>query len=258
MNRLDELYTELHQAVYTDDMNSQMYYLQTVAEHRKIDAMYLVELGAMFIPNNDYISHYLGSKVFNYNTGLYYKETCPWTLFLILPIRNLVGEVVGIVGWDAYNKYLEVAEGKSGLTSYKVSSKSVFDRDKYFLSDIDCLKDNFSKSVLFVTDGVFDCVTLNYRKIPTIGLLGSTFSKEVLYFLRWYKRIYVCADNDKAGLALAAKMSRVLPNVHRVIQNKTKDIEELLRGDGKDGPLTKQLLELRDNNNYLGDFILKC
>ena len=35
-----------------------------------------------------------------------------------------------------------------------------------------------------------------------------------------------------------------MSGVHRLMQPKTKDIEELLRKDGTDGPLTKQLQSL--------------
>ena len=257
MDTLDSLYTELFSRVTEDDLSSQMYYLSMVSEQRHISVDYLLSLGALFIPNNEYIEHYLGKKAHTSSAGLYYDDSCPWTLFVLLPVRNLAGEVMGLVGWDAYNKYKEVAEGEQGLVSYRVSAKSVFPRERYFLSDIECLKRNFKHRVVFVTDGVFDTVSLNYRGIPSIALLGSSFSREIIYYLSWYKHIYVCADNDKAGLSLAKKLSRSVKNVHRVMQNQTKDIEELLRRDGTDGPITKQLenLLIHPVND---DFMLKC
>lgn len=244
---LNTLYLELFDKVLQDDEHSQRYYLSVVEEQRHISVDYLLSQGVLFIPNNDYISHYLGDKVFRSPAGLYYQDRCPWTLFVLLPIRDLSGEVTGLVGWDAYNKYKEVAEGEKGLVAYRVSAKSVFSRERYFLTDIDCLERNFNQRVIFITDGVFDAVALNYRGIPAIALLGSTFSQEVLYFLGWYKHIYVCADNDKAGLALFGKLNRALAGVHRISQRRTKDIEELLRSDGIDGPVTRQLLNLVTN-----------
>lgn len=247
MTNIDELYSELFTKVMEDDMPSQLYYLDMVATQRHIPVEYLLQIGAMFIPNNEYIEHYLGRSVHASSAGFYYEGRCPWTLFVIIPVRNLAGEVVGIVGWDAYNKYKELVDGEKGLVSYRVSAKSVFPREKYFLCDVDRLQRTFDSRVVFVTDGVFDTVSLNYRGIPSIALLGSSFSREILYFLSWYKYIYVCADNDAAGLALVKKLSRSTRNVHRIIQNKTKDIEELLRTDGTNGPLTTQLLGLLSN-----------
>lgn len=239
---LHELYTELYTKVMDDDYASQRYYLSMVEEQRKISVDYLQKLGALFIPNNDYIKYYLGNKVTMSNVGLYYGEKCPWTLFVIIPVRGLDGEVMGLTGWDAYNKYREVVDGEEGLSTYKVSAKSVFPREKYFLSDISVLKEKFDSRVVFVTDGVFDTVSLCSRGLPSIALLGSTFSPEVIYFLNWYKYIYVCGDNDSAGLSLAKKIAKAVPGTYRIVQNQTKDIEELLRSD--DGSIYKQLNNL--------------
>ena len=228
---LHTLYTELFTKVMEDDESSQRYYLSMVETQRKISVDYLQNLGALFIPNNDYITHYLGQKVLTSNAGLYYDGQCPWVMFVLLPVRSLDGEIMGLVGWDAYNKYKEVAEGEKGLVAYRVSAKSVFSREKFFLSDIDVLRKTFDSRVIFVTDGVFDTVSLCSRGLPSIALLGSSFSQEIIYFLSWYKHIYVCADNDRAGLMLVEKLKKAVPGVHRILQDKTKDIEELLRSD---------------------------
>ena len=154
---------------------------------------------------------------------------------------DLSGEVQGLVGWDAYNKFREEAMGEQGLSAYKCSPSTVFQRDKFFLSDIECLRDKFEHRTIFVTDGVFDAISLNYRGIPAIALLGSSFSPEIIYFLSWYKNIYVCADNDAAGSRLYNRLKKALPGVHRVIQSSYKDIEELLRNDGYTGKATRML-----------------
>lgn len=240
---LNDIYTELFFKVTEDDIDAQEYYLSMIADQRRIPVSYLLQLGVLFIPNNDYITHYLGNQVLQSNAGLYYNGVCPWVMFATIPIRNLAGEIVGIVGWDAYNKYRELTEDAVGLVTYKVSAKAIFQRDKYFLSDIECLKAQFDKRVVFVTDGVFDALSLCYRGIPAIALLGSSFSKEVIYYLSWYKHVYVCTDNDAAGVKLYERLSRAGHNIFRLMQNKTKDIEELLRSDD-DKFITNQLINL--------------
>lgn len=238
---LNELYTTLLESVYADDLRSQRYYLSMVEDLRKISVDYLIDRGGMFIPNNDYIRHYLGADASTWGAGLYEGEYCPWALFVIFPIMDLVGDVVGIAGWDAQNKNKELTEGAVGLPMYKVSSKNVFSKEKYFLTDVGLLRSQFDKRAVFIVDGVFDSISLNYRGIPTVSLLGSMVSPEVLYFLRWYKHVYTIQDNDAAGNSLYLRLKRALPSVHRVFQNKTKDIEELLRSDGIDGPITRQI-----------------
>ncbi len=256
MATLSELYNKLVSSVYEDDMRSQEYYLSMVEDQRKIPVNYLLERGALFIPNKDYIRYYLGSAADTYNLGFYDGDYCNWTLFVIFPITDLVGDVVGIVGWDANNKNRELTEGEVGLPMYNVSNKHIFQKDRYFLSDVELLHREFDKRILFVVDGVFDSIALNYRGIPAISLLGSMVSREVLYFLRWYKCIYTLQDNDTAGTNLYKRLAKALPKVHRVFQSGAKDIEELLRGDGEDGPITKQIKSLLTSPVY-GDTYLK-
>lgn len=244
MDTLNELYQELLNKVFEDDLHSQQYYLKVVEDQRKISVDYLLSLGALFIPNNDYIYHYLGTKADSFRAGLYIRGVTPWMLCVVFPIRTLSGEIKGLTAWDAYNKYLEQSEDAVGLSTYRVSPVSIFPKDKFFLTDIKCLREHFNERVIFITDGVFDAISLNYRGIPAIALLGSTFSREVLYYLRWYRAIYVCTDNDKAGVVLYQRLKKAVPNVYRVVQGRTKDIEELLRYDGVDGVVTEQLRSL--------------
>lgn len=256
MQTLNDLYFELVSKIIEDDTQSQMYYLSVIEDQRKIPVSYLLQRGIIFIPNNDYIKHYLGQSAYTWGTGFYYNDVCQWTLFATIPIQDLTGSTVGLVGWDAQNKYLEASGQETGLPMYRVSPSSVFPREKYFLSDVELLKSTFSSSTIFITDGVFDSIALNYRGIPAIALLGSSFSREVLYFLNWYRYVYVIADNDKAGASLYYRLKKSLPHVYLVSQNKTKDIEELLRSDGKDGPITKQFLSLLENPKPY-DIVLK-
>lgn len=244
---LNELYGRLVEQAYTDDLQSQQHYLSLVADMRKIPVDYLLSRGALFIPNNEYIHHYLGAEADAWGPGLYEADFCPWTLFVVLPIQDLVEDTVGLVGWDVQNKYKAMEEGLEGLPMYKVSSKLTFRRENYFLSDIGVLRQQFEHRAIFIVDGVFDSVTLNWRGLPAISLLGSNVSPNILYFLRWYKEVYVIRDNDDAGTKLYNRLRRALPSVHQVLQNKCKDIEEALRPDGFDGPLTQQLWQIIKN-----------
>lgn len=255
---LHELYQRLVQEVYEDDLNAQMYYLSMIEDQRRIPMEYLLEREMLFIPNNEYIHHYLGRDADSYGCGLYGDTQCLWTLFAVIPVMDLTEEIVGLTGWDAQHKYTELSEGEQGLSMYKVSSKMVFTKEKYFLTDVSLLKHTFNNRVVFITDGVFDSISLNYHGIPAIALLGSTVSREVLYFLRWFNAVYVCSDNDRAGITLYNTLKKSLSNVYRVLQNRTKDIEELLRRDeSKVGPISSQLLATLDTPSH-SDIILRC
>lgn len=227
-------------------------YLSVIKEERNIPVEYLLQRKALFIPNNDYIRYFIG----NTDNGQFYNidGTCLWTHFFIFPVEDLTKEIVGFCGWDAYNKYKVITGEAESLPMYKVSN---FERNKYFFADIDLLRDKFDCNVIFVVDGLFDGLSLSYHGIPNISLLGSRFSQEVLYFLRWYKAVYVISDNDSAGLGLYRSLKRSLPNVHRVIQSKCKDIEEYLREDKvKEGKITKQFYDILNKKYHNSDVIL--
>lgn len=226
---IDEFYQELFERVVTEDLGAQQYYLSMVEEQRHIPASWLLEQGIIFIPNNDYISYHMGQEALNPKYGMYLNGIALWNLFVLIPIRDLVGRVVGFVGWDAENKRRQL-EGEEGLNMYKVSNKYVFQKDNHFLCIPSQLKDSFKKTrAVFVVDGVFDCLALAYHGLPVVGLLGSSISPVIGHYLRWYDRIFVVKDNDEAGSKMYQRLKSKAPKALTVSQSKTKDIEELLR-----------------------------
>lgn len=233
---LDAAYRKLVKVAYEVDGEEQRKFLSVIEGMRKFPSSYLIKRGCLFVPNAGYIELCLGHQAQNNLLGFYYNGEPLWQLYFIFPIENLAGTVVGIVGWDAYGKYKEM-QGDFGLTGlYKVSSKAIFHRERYFMCDVDVVRGEFERAsegsrVIFVVDGVFDGVSLCQKGVPTICLLGSSISKEIIYFLKFYDYIYVLHDNDAAGIRLAEELKRVVPNVYCVTQRRTKDIEELVRVD---------------------------
>lgn len=219
----NDLYSKFIVDVWSQDTATQEFYLKYVEELRGIPLKYLREIGTVFIPNNEYMLHFMGpsSKVSGFD--IYKDDNCLWTHFVVFPIRNLVNEIVGLVGWDLHNKALQM-DGVVGLPMYKTSSKSLFNKNDYFFTDINNLKKN-TFDIIFIVDGVFDAITLNMLGYPTIALLGSSVSQMHLYFLRWYRNHYVIADNDQAGLHLLNTLRNSLPNTYPVQQFVSKDID---------------------------------
>ena len=244
MVKFNDAYSRFMSMAWESDSVEQEEYLRTVVGNiRKIPVEYLKKQGILFIPNNEYIKYFIGNIAQSRDLNLYSEDgNCLWTHCVVLPIRNLIGEIVGITGWDAGNKYLEILDGSIALPMYKVSNKNVFDKEKYFLCDTDVLRESLGthRSVC-VTDGVFDTVALNARGIPSIALLGSSYSQEVLAFLKFFDVVYIAADNDSAGVRLYKQLKASVPNTYRISQDRCKDIEEFLRDDGIDGPMTTRI-----------------
>lgn len=241
---VDRAYRELLDSVYSQDFDTQYEWLQVLVSSRNISAEYLMKRGCMFIPNGEYVRYHIGQLADNELSGFYFNSQSIWQLCYIFPVTSLAGKIAGIVGWDAYNKYRVEKGEELGLPMYKVSNKGIFNRDAYFMTDVDLVKGQFCSGgpkVIFVVDGVFDGVSLCEKGVPTICLLGSTVSREVLYFLSFFDYVYVLHDNDEAGVQLYKKLKRVQRNVFAVRQPYAKDIEEYLRIDAS---AKDKLLEL--------------
>lgn len=227
--------------IYQEDLSSQQYYLQFVADNRQIPIEYLLKRKVVFVPNNDYLHYYGGDEILNPNYDIYYDRHCKWTHFLLIPIQDLSQNIVGVVGWDINHK-ARAEDGEKGLEMYRTSNKIVMNKAHHFLTDVTLIENTFHKSVLFVVDGVFDSISLNSIGIPAIALLGSNTSTTLYYFLRWYSYVYVIPDNDVAGYSLLKTLKQAVPNVYGVYQPKTKDIDELLKL--QPNTTKKQLLSL--------------
>lgn len=253
MKSFHDVYTNLLNKLYQDDIQSQRYYLQFVADNRQIPIDYLLKRKAVFVPNDNYLHYYGGDEILNPNYDLYFDRSCKWTHFLLIPIQDLSKNIVGVVGWDINHK-ARAEDGEKGLEMYRTSSKIVMNKIHHFLTDVDVIESTFNKGVLFVVDGVFDAVSLNSIGIPAIALLGSNTSTTLYYFLRWYSYIYVIPDNDSAGSNLLKRLKQAVPNVHGVFQSKTKDIDELLKL--KPDTTKKQLFSLM-SDPIPGDVYLK-
>lgn len=220
--------SELVNKIYKDDTQSQDYYLKFISAARQVPIEYLKSIGAFFVPNNDYLFYYGGNASLKYEYDIYRDGSCVWTHFLVIPVKTLSGKIVGFVGWDAYNS-LKQQEGIPDLTTYRTTSKTVFNKNNYFLTDPLVLKNTFNTKSIFVVDGVFDSITLNSREIPTISLLGSYPSSLHYYFLQWYEHIYVLTDNDNAGSFLYKNIHRAIPRTVKLIQSETKDIDDFFK-----------------------------
>lgn len=244
---IDTAYKALVESVLERDFSEQREFMSVIQEQRNIDVDYLLDRGCIFIPNAEYVRYHIGSLANNPLAGFYHNENPLWQLHFILPIMDLTGAVVGIVGWDAYNKY-KVSEGEAlSLPTYKVSTSLIFDRSKYFFTDTRLMESCYrgheeGQRAIFIVDGVFDSVSLCEKGIPAISLLGSNLSQTVAFMLKFYDFIYVIHDNDSAGINLFQQIKRKCTNVFAVKQTHTKDIEERIRDDAKVVETLKSLL----------------
>jgi len=85
-----------------------------------------------------------------------------------------------------------------------------------------------ASDTIYIVDGVWDSITINYLGLPAMALLGSRISEDVKKILSLYKQIILVQDNDQAGVSLFIELSKLFKNVWRVKipVSIAKDIDE--------------------------------
>ncbi|HIH2762728.1 MAG TPA: DNA primase [Candidatus Azoamicus sp.] len=115
---------------------------------------------------------------------------------LIIPIRNIKGEYIGIGGRTIYNtlkpKYINSPES------------DIFSKKKIFYGIYEAK--NYSKNLIIV-EGYFDVIKLHQVGITNVlAILGTAFSKEHLIILKSLcKNIIFCFDGDTPGKIASIK-----------------------------------------------------
>ena len=95
--------------------------------------------------------------------------------------------------------------------------------------------------IVYVVDGIWDSITLNFLGFPCISLMGSRVSEDISKILALYKHLILVADNDKAGVDLFIDLSKRFKNVSRIkVPTPAKDIDEFHNKVGDEE--TKKLL----------------
>ena len=92
-----------------------------------------------------------------------------------------------------------------------------------------------SRNTVFVTEGESDCLTLNFAKIPTVGIPGSTNTEAIRKTVAAAKengsQLIVVPDNDEAGQTfkarvMAAALEKTVKCREFIVPAPFKDINE--------------------------------
>lgn len=254
MNRqFSEIVERGIEKIYSEDMESQLSFIKTVAEDvREVSADLLISMKAFFVPNNDYMIKYFGEGIQDYEYDCYWQGECVWQGYLIIPVTNINGRIVGFTGFNAYNRLVSIEENKWDLQYYRVSSDRLFNKSNYVFCPNGVIQKAIKDGYIVITDGNFDMLSLNMYGINAGALLGSYLSEVIIAQLLFIDKIYVSCDNDEAGVKLVQRMKKKLNNVYYLKQNGFKDIDDLLKSKYRDRFLTefKKVLE----NRFIYDY----
>ena len=135
----------------------------------------------------------------------------------IFPVRDMLGNVVALIGWFPDDK-------KYVTTPSKLFSKSCL---YYGLEQIS--KVGINKDAILV-EGIFDCLSVRSLGLTCYAEMGSTTSRYKTSLYSLFKRVLAIPDNDAVGKSIIQKDSWNLPLNGRYLLwsgNEIKDIDNL-------------------------------
>lgn len=231
----DTVYRKGVKRVWDEDADSQRKYISVIQEARQMSDMDFQTLNACFIPNNNYFVHFFGEESRSTQYGCYDERgLCFWNNCLVFPIVNAANQIVSLAGFNPL-RYVEAKDtGDKSINYYVYNSKDVFEKGKYLFYIEGTYMDAVKNGFLFLTDGIFDTLSLASEGFSAAALMGSSLTQEILMQLRFIKRVILLVDNDPAGMKLYNSLCRYLNNVELAKQGITKDVDDLLKSSKHD------------------------
>lgn len=107
----------------------------------------------------------------------------------IIPVDDVAGNIVALIGYyPDYKKYITTPS-------------------PYFSKE--CLFFNFRQAydlsmrefggLVFLVEGIFDCLSLRALGLPAIATMGATVSQTKCELLKFFKKVIAIPDNDSTG-----------------------------------------------------------
>ena len=134
----------------------------------------------------------------------------------VFPVKDVLGQVMGFVGWDptCEPKYLD-----SKNYGYKAKATTLFGMEKlpeYYMSN----------EPVFITEGLMCTVYLRCQGFQAMASLGSWLTPYVIQILkRFGSRLIAIPDNDETGDKYVKQLKRALPKACVMQVTKGKDID---------------------------------
>ena len=218
--------------IYSEGWESQENFITTICRDvrhmRRPDIVFKAR--GFFVPNNDYMVHFFGEEILDPSYDCYnFDGQCSWFGYLVFPMYDIVGRIIGFNGFNPKAKLLSLAG--EGDQFYRHSGSVLLDKSTNMFGLEGVQKKAIEDGYLIVTDGLFDTLSLADENLNAQSLLGSNLSKNHLAYLTFIDRIYLAMDGDAAGLKLARALLKGHKGVSIMKWNKFKDIDGVLKSD---------------------------
>lgn len=153
----------------------------------------------------------------------------------MIPVRDMVGNIIALVGWIPGKKYITTASeyfDKSclffGLEQFAYYHPQIYGRDKLYS--------------FFIVEGIFDCLALRSLGFHCLGNMGITGSPVKSKLMSLCKKVVAIPDGDSAGQRVVSHDEWMLPITGTYVSiptsmedYKIKDVDDIIKMfDAKD------------------------
>jgi DNA primase len=180
----------------------------------------LQEYGFCFIDDVSKLDR-LNRKEFS-DLGLFHREKFLLTGRYIFPVRDMLGNVIALIGWYPDEK------------KYITTPSALFSKSGMFFGMEQVSKTGIGKDYVLV-EGIFDSLSVRAEGFNCVAQMGISASpqKEALYGL--FRRMVAIPDSDKEGRKVVSTNKWKLPETSSYLQwvsksgNQIKDIDDLCK-----------------------------
>ncbi len=154
----------------------------------------------------------------------------------IIPVEDANGVLVSLIGYYPDKK------------KYITLPTPFFSKECMFFNYKQAFELSWEKyeGLVFLVEGIFDCISLRALGLPCIATMGSTVSKNKGELLKLFKRVIAIPDNDKTG---RKALNRYTSRGWQVPSNTT-----MIKFVGGEVEMGGELLHCKDMDNLVSWF----
>lgn len=155
----------------------------------------------------------------------------------IIPVDDISGNIVALIGY-----YPDVKK-------YITTPSPFFSKSCMFFNFRQAYELSYKEfgGLVFLVEGIFDCLSLRSLGLPCIATMGSSVSQNKCEILKFFKKIIAIPDNDTTG-------RRALNRYDKKYGWKVPYNTTMIKFDGGSINIGGDLLKVKDIDNFVSWF----
>lgn len=157
----------------------------------------------------------------------------------IIPVEGVSGDIISLIGY-----YPDIPSKK-----YITLPTPFFSKDCMFFNFKQAYELSFKEfgGLVFLVEGIFDCLSLRSIGLPCIATMGSNVSDTKKEILKVFRKVIAIPDNDNTG-------RRALNRRDKRYGWRVPDNTTMIRFDGGSVTIGYQTLKVKDMDNFVSWF----